>query len=79
MTSRTPQLERLGAAVRRLRQERGMTQKTLASNANISISGLSRIERGLSNPIVFSTLVQITNALEIPPQELFNAAENDDA
>jgi transcriptional regulator with XRE-family HTH domain len=55
-----------------------MIQKTLAGKANISVSGLSRIERGLASP-VYSTLEKLTDALEIQLSELFNAAEDDEA
>jgi transcriptional regulator with XRE-family HTH domain len=67
--------DRLGAVVHRLRLERGITQKALALKANISISGLSRIERGLSSP-VFSTLIELADALEISLNELACAAED---
>jgi transcriptional regulator with XRE-family HTH domain len=40
----------LGAAVRQLRGERGLTQEALAHDADITAGHLSMIERGLANP-----------------------------
>jgi transcriptional regulator with XRE-family HTH domain len=40
----------IGAAIRALREKRGMTQETLASDAKTTLSTLSVIERGLANP-----------------------------
>jgi transcriptional regulator with XRE-family HTH domain len=65
----------LASVLRRLRQERGMTQEALAFNAHVTVSALSRIERGLSNP-VWTTLVRIADALDLTPAELIAAAES---
>jgi transcriptional regulator with XRE-family HTH domain len=64
----------LALVLRRLRLERGITQEAVAFNANVTVSALSRIERGQSNP-TWTTLVKIADALDITPVELIAAAE----
>jgi len=68
----------LGAAVRRLRYEKGVTQEALAFEANVTIATLSRIERGVTSP-AWHTLKQIASALHITPVELVAAAERERA
>lgn len=70
----TPPDPTLATVLRRLRRERGLTQEMLAFKAHVTISALSRIERGLSNP-VWTTVVRLADALEIPPAELIATAE----
>lgn len=41
-------LEELGAKIRRLRMERGISQDRLAIEANVDQSGLSKFERGVA-------------------------------
>lgn len=65
----------LAAELRRLRDERGLTQEALAFRANVTLSTLRRIERGQSNP-TWTTLVRIANALAITPVELITAVED---
>jgi transcriptional regulator with XRE-family HTH domain len=54
----------LGALLKRLRKEREVTQEKLAFDADITVSALSRIERGLNSP-GWMTIVQITRALGV--------------
>jgi transcriptional regulator with XRE-family HTH domain len=70
----TPPDQNLASVLKRLRQERGLTQEGLAFRAHVTISALSRIERGLSNP-VWTTLARLADALEIPPAQLIATAE----
>ncbi|MFI5009562.1 MAG: helix-turn-helix domain-containing protein [Solirubrobacterales bacterium] len=70
----TPPDQTLAAILKRLRQERGLTQEGLAFKAHVTISALSRIERGLSNP-VWTTLVRLAEALDISPAVLIAMAE----
>ncbi|HEY7960634.1 MAG TPA: helix-turn-helix transcriptional regulator [Solirubrobacteraceae bacterium] len=71
----TPPDQNLAATLRRLRQQRGITQEALAFRAHVTVSALSRIERGLSNP-VWTTLVRLADALDVTPAELAAAAED---
>ncbi len=62
------------ATVRRIRIERGMTQESLAFDANLTISAMSRIERGESNP-TWTTVLAIARALGITLHDLAHATE----
>jgi transcriptional regulator with XRE-family HTH domain len=75
MSSATKPHPYLAAAIRRARQQRGITQEALAFNANMTVSTLARIERGRSDPL-FTTLVKLADALQIPLRELIGAAED---
>ena len=59
----------LAALLKRLREERGITQEQLAFDAGITTSALSRIERGLNSP-GWLTVKQIAEALGLSLSEL---------
>jgi transcriptional regulator with XRE-family HTH domain len=58
-----------------MRLEHGLTQEELAFNANITVSSIYRIERGLSNP-AWATLLKIAAALGVTPLKIVAAAED---
>ncbi len=60
---------RFGRHLCNLRKSKGLTQKELAFATDVSISQISRIERGLINPTL-STLHAIAESLEISLEEL---------
>jgi len=62
-------LRRLGERVRRLRQERGISQEALAFDAGIHVNHLSTIERGEANPS-FLVLLSIAKVLGVKITEL---------
>jgi transcriptional regulator with XRE-family HTH domain len=64
----------IGAAIRALREKRGMTQETLASDAKTTLSTLSVIERGLANP-TWATVRDIATALGVSVGELAKLSE----
>lgn len=64
----------LAELVRRLREEREITQEQLAFNAGITVSTLSRIERGLNSP-GWMTVKGIARALDLSLEELVGAIE----
>ncbi len=64
----------LAAIVRRLRSRNGLTQEDLAFAADITISAMSRIERGLSDP-AWTSIRAIAKALGISLDELGAAVE----
>jgi transcriptional regulator with XRE-family HTH domain len=70
-----PDLE-LSRALRRLREERSLTQEQLAFEAGITSSGLSRIERGLNDP-GWTTVRRLTDALGIGLAELVASLAED--
>ncbi len=58
-------LRKLGARIRKLRRQRGLTQGALAEAVDLSIAYVSLIERGGRNP-PFTTVVAIAHALHVP-------------
>lgn len=65
-----PLLRSLGAAIRSLRRDRGMSQESLAGLADIDRSYMSSVERGLRNVSVLN-VARIAEALGVPVWELF--------
>lgn len=59
----------VGGNVRRLRQERGLTQERLAHDAELDLTYVGGIERGRRNPSLL-VLVRIANVLGVSPVEL---------
>lgn len=60
----------VGANVRRLRKERGLSQERLALSAEMDLRYLGGIERGEHNPTV-DMLGRLAFALEVHPRDLF--------
>lgn len=63
---RLPLNEVLGAKIKRLRQQAGITQATLSLRSGLFRTHLSRIECGTANPTL-AAIVSIANALEVDP------------
>jgi transcriptional regulator with XRE-family HTH domain len=64
----------LAALLKRLREERQVTQEQLAFEAGITASALSRIERGLNSP-GWMTIRRIVTALGVSLVELASDLE----
>jgi len=64
----------LGLVLKRLREEREITQEQVAFDAGITVSALSRIERGLNSP-GWTTVSHIAGALGVSIVELGGALE----
>ncbi|TIO84083.1 MAG: helix-turn-helix transcriptional regulator [Mesorhizobium sp.] len=62
--------EIFGANVRRVRQERGMTLESLATEAGLAYSYMGGIERGQRNPSL-NVAERIAKVLESDPVTLF--------
>ncbi|MFQ5505750.1 MAG: helix-turn-helix domain-containing protein [Planctomycetota bacterium] len=60
----------LGAAVRRVRQSKRLTQKEVGSRAGLAMSYVSRIENGHIQPTA-ATIGRLAGALEVATTELF--------
>lgn len=54
----------LAVALHRTRLKRGITQESLAFEAELTVSALSQIERGVNDPR-WKTLTAITQALDL--------------
>jgi transcriptional regulator with XRE-family HTH domain len=70
-------IRNMGAKIRQIRREKGVTLKEIAARTNLSVSLISMIERGEANPSIGS-LIAISDSLRIPASELFGN-ESDDA
>jgi DNA-binding XRE family transcriptional regulator len=64
----------LGAAIRQLRDKRGVTQEDLAHDAGVTTGTLSLIERGKSNP-AWGTVKSIAAALGTTVADVAKLAE----
>ena len=64
----------LAALLKRLREERSLTQEQLAFDAHLTVSALSRIERGLSSP-GWATVSSLAAALGVRVAEVAAAVE----
>ena len=61
----------LAKNVRKLRKERGLSQETLALDADMKRSYLSDLERGTRNPTV-RALGRLADALGVQPHQLLH-------
>jgi transcriptional regulator with XRE-family HTH domain len=59
----------LGKNVRRLRQQKGLTQEELAFEAEIDLTYMGGIERGKRNPSLL-VMARIAEALSVPLTKL---------
>jgi transcriptional regulator with XRE-family HTH domain len=66
-----PALRHLGARIRNLRLQRGISQEALADRAGIARSYMSGIERGVRNFSVIH-LLKISHALRVDVADLFD-------
>lgn len=62
--------EKIGAKMKALRVEKGLTLKQMSAESGLSIGFLSQFERGLSS-IALDALETLTSLLEIPISALF--------
>jgi len=66
--------QELGQQVKKKRQELGMSQDSLATQADISRNYLSIIERGEAKNVSMGVLTQLAAALGVTPGELIGEA-----
>jgi transcriptional regulator with XRE-family HTH domain len=64
----------LASALRRLREDRGLTREALAFHAGLTTGSLARIELGQSSP-GWDTIRKVAKALEISLVDLAKAVE----
>ena len=63
----------VGNKIKELRQDKGLSQLDLVGkmDGNIDVTNISRIEKGRTNPTVY-TLFRIALALEVHPKEFLD-------
>lgn len=66
--------EALAIALRRLREERGLTREAVAYQAKLTTGSLARIELGQADPR-YTTIRDIASALDVSMRELIETAE----
>lgn len=64
-----PVLVALGAAIRRARKTRGLSQEKLAQKSSMERAYVGAIERGYQNPS-FMKLAQVAKVLDLPLSKL---------
>ncbi|WAC08439.1 MAG: helix-turn-helix transcriptional regulator [Thermodesulfobacteriota bacterium] len=64
----------LGARIRKLRKEKGLSQEALAEQADLHYIFVGRVERGEKNPSLIN-LQKLAKALEISLIDLFDLPE----
>jgi len=64
----------LGQELRRIRAERQLSQQELSFRADLALSYVSQLERGLKSPS-FGVLLRIAAALDMPASVLVAATE----
>ncbi len=67
--------ETVGTTLRKYREDRSLRQGDIAKKADISVSMLSQIERGVTSPSL-ETLSRICSALDISISEVFATVED---
>jgi transcriptional regulator with XRE-family HTH domain len=67
-------LETFAANVRRLREERGLTQERLAELADLHMTDIARIETGRRDPGV-KVVAKVAHGLSVPTGALFEGVE----
>lgn len=64
-------LEKFGAYVRQVRNEKGMTMLEVEVLTGISEGSISKIENGKKNPAL-TTIIKLAKGLSIAPSQLLN-------
>ncbi|WP_109698839.1 MULTISPECIES: helix-turn-helix domain-containing protein [Chitinophaga] len=72
MSTQAPDILRLfGTNLRRIRKERGFSQRELSARCNVDNADISRMENGEIN-VTLRTLSQLADALEVAILELLS-------
>ena len=64
-------LKKISAHLKKLREEKGMGQRELASNCDVDVSKINKIEKNKANMLV-TTLLELADGLGVHPKELLN-------
>lgn len=66
-----PEAALFGRTLRRVREERQLTQERLAAAANLTTSFVNHVERGMKVPSL-TTILKLAHALGVTPSELLS-------
>jgi transcriptional regulator with XRE-family HTH domain len=64
-------LEKFGAYVRQVRNDKGLTMLEVEVITGISEGSISKIENGKKNPAL-TTIIKLAKGLSVPPSELLS-------
>ena len=70
MVSEEDYIKNLGIQIRKIREQKNLSQQNLADLCNMPKSTIARAERAEVN-VTVKTLIKIANAVEIPPIQFF--------
>ena len=62
-------LKKIGARIREMRTERGLSQEALAFESGVAVNSIATIERGEANPSV-AVLLSIARVLKVKLRDL---------
>lgn len=71
MISEEDYIKNLGVQIRRIREQKNLSQQNLADLCNMPRSTIARAERGEVN-VTVKTLLKAANAMEISPFQFFS-------
>ena len=63
----------IGEKIKAIRKSKGLSQKQLAENLNVSEAMISQYERGIKNPKI-ETVAKMADALEVTPFDIMGMA-----
>lgn len=64
-------LDKFGAHLARIREEKGLSQRALSARCEVDFAKISKLENGKAN-LVITTLVELAEGLGVHPKELLN-------
>jgi transcriptional regulator with XRE-family HTH domain len=67
----------LGEGIKKIRQQKGLSQEKLARLTDISLNTLTKIESGFTKSPSFQTVMKIANALGVSLDELARELTHD--
>ena len=69
--------EKFGKRARKIREDKNLSLRDVATNCDLDDSNISKIEHGKFN-ITLSTIIELAHGLEVKPKELLDFETLDD-
>jgi len=64
-------LKKFGENLKKIREAKGISQRSLATSCNVDSSHISKIERGEKN-VTILTIIELAHGLEVKPKKLWD-------
>ncbi|UII27550.1 helix-turn-helix transcriptional regulator [Fulvivirga maritima] len=71
MSKNQEYINAFGKHLKKLREQKGLTQEELSNRSGQAFSQIGRFERGVRSPTL-STLIAIANGLDVHPKKLLD-------